>query len=77
MTMITGQKQIEQLRWLTVRSALKIEIMTGMLRSNRGRSTRALANEITGKQARTKREAYDELNKFIVRNLGEEYDRPL
>lgn len=74
MTMITGSENIERARWLTVRGALKLEIH-GLTR--RGRSARMLANEITGKNCRTRVEAYEALNDHIVAKMGDGYDRPL
>jgi hypothetical protein len=75
--MVTGADDIERTRWLRVRSALKLEILTGMKRSNRGRSTLALANEITGTDHKRKRAAYDALNAHIVATLGESFSKPL
>jgi len=72
--MITGAEDIERVRWLSVRSALKLETR-GMQR--RGKSARVLANEITGKNHRLARVAYMELNAHIVKHLGEEFNRPL
>lgn len=74
MTMITGRENIEWARWLTVRSALKLETR-GMKRH--GRSARVLANEITGQNHRTARAAYVALNAHIVDTLGPEFNRPL
>jgi hypothetical protein len=67
--------QIEVARWLQVRSALKIEIKTG-LRHSRG-SVLKLANQITGEASTTKVRAYRALNDFIVERLGADFDRPL
>jgi hypothetical protein len=75
--MTSGAEDIERVRWLRVRSALKLEILTGMKRSNRGRSTLVLANEITGTDHKTKRAAYGALNAHIVSALGASFDRPL
>jgi hypothetical protein len=75
--MITGRENIEMARVLAVRSALRLEIKTGMKRSSRGASTLALANEITGNAARTKFVAYNDLNELIVSILGESFNRPL
>lgn len=77
MTMITGAENIEMARQMVVRSALKLEINTGMRRSNRGASTLALANAITGTKTRDKRKAYEALNTHIVEVLGESFNRPL
>lgn len=73
---ITGD-DIERSRWLRVRMALYLEIRTGMVRSNRGRPSRVLANEITGIESKSKKVAYEELNRFIVTNMGDEFDKPL
>lgn len=73
--MITGAEDIERVRWLSVRSALKLETL-GIKRS-RGKSARVLANEITGKNHRLARVAYMELNAHIVKHLGEKFNRPL
>jgi hypothetical protein len=63
-------EEIEAIRINTVRSALRIEIKTGMLRSNRGRPTLALANEILGTNYKRKAQAYAELDAYVVENLG-------
>lgn len=73
---LTGD-QIEIGRWLTVRSALKLEIMTGMKRSNRGRPTLVLANEITGIQTKSKKVGYKALDEKIVEALGPDFAKPL
>jgi hypothetical protein len=73
--MITSPGGIELMRWTTIRSALKIEIITGMKRSNRGRPTLVLANEIMGTHLKSKRAAYDALNAKIV--LAGGMDKPL
>lgn len=75
--MITGRENIEMARVLAVRSALRLEIKTGMKRSSRGASTLQLANDITGLNARTKFVAYNDLNELIVSILGESFNRPL
>lgn len=75
--MITGRDNIDMARVLAVRAALRLEIKTGMKRSNRGASTLQLANDITGSDARTKRAAYEALNDYIVSILGESFNRPL
>lgn len=75
---ITGERDIEVARVLTVRVALKLEIR-GLRRSGRGsrtRSARVLANEITGHNAQTREIAYDLLNAYIVASLGPEFNRP-
>jgi len=69
--------RIEELRQSTVLRALRLEIETGMRRSSRGRSTLALANEITGRNDKNKRTAYEALNKHIVETYGQQFDRPL
>ena len=75
MTTIEGPEKIEHARWLAVRSALRLEIRTGMRHSS-GKSARVLANKITGKDEFTKRAAYDALNAKIVEALGPDFDRP-
>lgn len=75
--MITGSGNIEMARVLAVRAALRLEIKTGLKRSGRGASTMALANEITGVNARTKGKAYVALNDYIVSILGQSFDRPI
>jgi hypothetical protein len=72
---ITGAARIEQARWLTVRAALKLEIQG--LRRSRGRSARQLANEITGRNWRTARQAYAALNTHIAAAMGPAFDKPL
>jgi hypothetical protein len=74
---ITGKGNIEMARVLAVRAALRMEIKTGMRRSNRGASTLQLANEITGSNARNKWNAYEALDTFIVERLGAGFSRPL
>jgi hypothetical protein len=74
---ITGAERIEGARWLAVRSALKLEIRTGMKLSGRGRSARVLANKITGRNCRTKAAAYAALDAHITRELGKQLARPL
>ena len=66
--------QIEGARWLSVRSALRLEI-AGMRR--RGRSARVLANEITGQNHRTTVAAYGALNDRIVAVMGPDFNKPL
>ena len=73
---ITGADKIERARWLAVRSMLKIEIKTGMKHSS-GVSALKLANQITGISARSKRKAYEALNKLITDTMGEEFNKPL
>lgn len=73
---LTGD-QIEKARWLSIRQALKLEIKTGMRRSNRGPSTVQLANKITGCTSKQKLAAYKALNGYIVKHMGAEFDRPL
>ena len=72
---ITGADRIETARWLTVRSALKLE--TRGMRRSRGPSARQLANDITGENHRTAVKAYQALNAKIVETLGQQFDRPL
>lgn len=73
---ITGN-DIEVTRWLRVRSALGLEIKTGMKRSHRGSTTRQLANQITGQNCGTSRKAYEALDAFIAEKLGPNFTRPL
>ena len=73
--MITGRDNIEHARWLTVRSALSLEIRG--LRRSRGSSARQLANKITGQNHRTAKNSYTALNTHIVAVLGEKFDKPL
>lgn len=75
MSVVTGAANIEALRLSTVRSALRLEIKTGMKRSNRGRSTLAIANDAMGTNHKSKAKAYAALNDFIVAAGGQ--DRPL
>jgi hypothetical protein len=72
---VTGDSIRNEARWVTLRIALGLEIKTGMRRSNRGRSTMQLCNEITGYKGRDKRKAYIALNAFITEHGG--VDRPL
>jgi hypothetical protein len=71
---IEGEARIEVARWMTVRSALKLEIH-GFTR--RGRPARILANDITGENHRTREAAYNALNKKIAETLGPDFDKPL
>jgi hypothetical protein len=71
---ISGSDNVEVARWLAVRSALRLETR-GMKRH--GHSARVLANEITGQNRRTARDAYGALNAHIVARLGEKFDKPL
>ena len=74
---ITGTEAIKHYRWLAIRSALALELH-GLTRHHAsGRSTRVLANEITGKKSRTTRDAYLALNAHIVSELGEKFNAPL
>jgi hypothetical protein len=75
--MITGSANIEHVRWLAVRSALRLELHGLTRRHAAGRSTRALANEITGKNSRTIRDAYLALNAHIVEKMGDKYNSAL
>jgi hypothetical protein len=77
MVTISGPENVEMARILAVRMALRVEILTGMKRSNRGTPTIQLANDITGSTARNKRDAYKALNTYIVNILGPKFDRPL
>jgi hypothetical protein len=76
-TMITGRENIERVRWLTVRSALGLELHGLKRRHAAHRSTRVLANEITGKNSRTIRDAYLALDAHITEKMGEEFSSPL
>lgn len=76
---LTGD-QIEVGRWLRVRSMLKLEIGTSKpgqpgLRHSRG-SVMLAANRITGYDCRTKKSAYDALDKFITEKLGADFAKP-
>jgi len=74
--MVTGAADIEHVRWLAVRSALKLEI-SGLRASGRRPSARKLANDITGQDHRSARKAYAALNDHIVTAIGEQFARPL
>lgn len=76
MPIITGQDKIETARWLAVRSAFKIELLTGMRHSRQG-SMRNLANEISGRNLSNKFASYDALNARIANVLGPDFDKPL
>jgi hypothetical protein len=67
---IIDQAHVPGARILAVRSALRLEIKTGMPRSNRGRPTLELANEIMGTNYKRKAQAYAELDAYVVENLG-------
>jgi hypothetical protein len=73
---LEGPEEIEMGRILAVRSALGLEIKTGM-KMSRGVSVLKLANDITGSTARNKVKAYEALNAFIVDRLGESFSKPL
>jgi hypothetical protein len=68
--MITGAENIEMVRVLAVRGALRLETR-GLRR--RGRSARVLANEITGRSDRTAVAAYAALNAHIVAAGGRDW----
>jgi hypothetical protein len=69
---ITGKENIQMARYITVRSALKLEV-NGLKR--RGRSARQIANEIMGTNIPTKRRAYAAFNAWLVARGAE--DKPL
>jgi hypothetical protein len=73
--MITGERDIAVVRLLALRSALGLEIRTGMQRSSRGRSTLTIVQSMGITNKRTKKGAYQDLNAHIVANGGP--DRPL
>lgn len=66
--LLTGDA-IEVGRWIAIREYLKLEIKTG-LRHSRG-SMMKLANQITGKNDRTKRAAWESINEHIAKHVGE------
>lgn len=70
MSIVTGEQNIENLRLFTIRMALAMEIRTGMKRSNAGRPTLAIVNDVLGTNHRNKRVAYAALNEHIVSNGG-------
>lgn len=79
---LTGPDQTMAASWLALRSALKIELGTGMQLS-RGRSASKIATDrlkAEGKIAEGKRPnkltVYKILNAHIVEMLGEGFDRP-
>ena len=75
-TIVTGEADIQLARLFALRSALGLEIRTGMKRSSRGRSTMAIVQSIEGiTTAKTKAKVYADLNAFIVAHGGQ--DRPL
>jgi hypothetical protein len=45
---------IEAFRLLALRGALRIEVRTGMIRSNRGRATSVIVREVLGSKTRDK-----------------------
>lgn len=74
-TVITGAENIENVRLLALRGALKLEVK-GLKR--RGRSARTIAQELLGLPGRPgARTVYRALNKHIVDRLGPDFDRPL
>lgn len=76
-SIVITEGDIEVSRWLTVRMALWLEIRSGMPRSNRGRPTLVLANEITGIQTKSKKVGYEALDRKIVEALGPNFAKPL
>ena len=65
-TMVTGAEDIEALRLLALRAALRLEIRTGLKRSGTGRSTLALVNEAMGTKHRRKMTAYNAFDAWLV-----------
>jgi anion-transporting ArsA/GET3 family ATPase len=57
---------IEFARVLAIRSCLRLEVATGMKRSNRGATTLQLANKAMGTNHRSKENALDDLNERLA-----------
>jgi hypothetical protein len=73
---ITGAESIEAARLLAVRSALSLNVRTGM--KLRGRPARVLANEAMGTSIRTARATYEAFDTWLVaRYPGLIKSRPL
>ena len=72
---ITGKENIENVRLLALRSALKLEVR-GLKR--RGRSARTIAQEVLGLPGRPgARKVYAALDKHITSRLGPTFASPL
>lgn len=82
--MITGRENVENARLLALRSALSIEVRTGM-KMSRGASASEIATRTVLKPAGLVKEGkrpnkatvYRLLNDYIVSVLGPDFDRPL
>jgi hypothetical protein len=72
---VTGDEKIADVRLLAVRSALRLEITTGLKRH--GRSANTIANEIMGTSYRVKRVTYMAFNAYITEKLGADFSQPL
>jgi hypothetical protein len=69
MTVIEGRENVEFARWLAVRSALGLEIKTGMKMSNRYNTATVARNILSAHQRptpRPKTKVWAELNALIV-----------
>lgn len=74
---VTGEANTRMASVLALRSALKIEITTGMKHS-KGRSARAIAQDFLHMPGRPQaKKVYVKLNEFIVDMLGADFDKPL
>lgn len=71
---ITGADNIEKARMITIRAGLKLE--TKGLKRSRGRSCRAIANELMGTNIRTSKDTYKAFNAWLEQHYGIE-NRPL
>jgi hypothetical protein len=73
---IEGEGNVRMASVLALRSALGLEIKTGLKR--RGRSARTIAQEFLSLPGRpATRTVYEKLNAYVVEQLGADFDRPL
>lgn len=69
MTIIDTPEGIERFRLIALRGALRIEVRTGMRRSNSGRPTAELVREATGLTQRNKAKLLEEYE-ALLREAG-------
>lgn len=73
-SMITGEEQVRMASVLALRGALGLQAK-GF--KNRGRSPLTITNELLGTKHRQAKLAYEDLNKYIIGELGIGFDKPL
>lgn len=70
-TVIAGKKNIDRYGVLVLRSALRLEIDTGMKRSSRGPSTLAAVNKRFGTDFKRKQAALEYIEKEVIAKWDE------